>query len=118
VVTAAGAIFSTRAEIFAVFFVLHGVLSGAWFTSAASLPLRMFPKENFSQFYSALNMFIGLGIMTFGPIVGQLIDFTHKFYRLTFIASSTLAFVALILGLVVHAKFMKLGGPESYTPPS
>jgi len=56
--------------------------------------------------------------MTFGPIVGQLIDFTHKFYRLTFIASSTLAFVALILGLVVHAKFMKLGGPENYTPPS
>jgi hypothetical protein len=78
----------------------------------------MFPKENFSQFYSALNMFIGLGIMTFGPIVGHLIDFTQKFYRLTFIASSTLAFLAVILGLVVHAKFMKLGGPKGYTPPA
>jgi hypothetical protein len=78
----------------------------------------MFPKENFSQFYSALNMFIGLGIMTFGPIVGHLIDFTQKFYRLTFIASSTLAFLAVILGLVVHAKFMKLGGPKGYIPPA
>jgi hypothetical protein len=78
----------------------------------------MFPKENFSQFYSALNMFIGLGIMTFGPIVGHLIDFTHKFYRLTFIASSTLAFLAVILGLVVHSKFMKLGGPKDYQPPA
>jgi len=117
-VTAAGAIFSTRAEIFAVFFVLHGVLSGAWFTSSASLPLRMFPKENFSQFYAALNMFIGLGIMTAGPIVGHLIDFTQKFYRLTFIASSSLAFLAVLLGLIVHTKFMKLGGPKGYTPPA
>jgi hypothetical protein len=117
-VTAAGAIFSTKAEIFAVFFVLHGVLSGAWFTSSASLPLRMFPKENFSQFYAALNMFIGLGIMTAGPIVGHLIDFTQKFYRLTFIASSSLAFLAVLLGLIVHAKFMKLGGPKGYTPPA
>jgi MFS family permease len=117
-VTAAGAIFSTNASIFSVFFILHGVLSGAWFTSSASLPLRMFPKENFSQFYSALNMFIGLGIMTFGPIVGHLIDFTGKYYRLTFIASSSLAFLAVILGLIVHAKFMKLGGPKGYTPPA
>jgi len=117
-VTAAGAIFSTNPQSFAVFFVLHGILSGAWFTSSASLPLRMFPKENFSQFYSALNMFIGLGIMTAGPIVGQLIDFTKKFYQLTFIASSTLAFLAIIIGLIVHAKFMKLGGPKDYVPPA
>jgi len=117
-VTAAGAIFSTNPETFAVFFVLHGILSGAWFTSSASLPLRMFPKENFSQFYSALNMFIGLGIMTAGPIVGKLIDFTNKFYQLTFIASSTLAFLAIFIGLIVHAKFMKLGGPKDYAPPA
>ncbi len=117
-VTAAGAIFSTNPQTFAVFFVLHGVLSGAWFTSSASLPLRMFPKENFSQFYSALNMFIGLGIMTAGPIVGQLIDLTKKFYQLTFIASSTLAFLAIFIGLIVHAKFMKLGGPKDYVPPA
>lgn len=117
-VTAAGAIFATNPQTFAVFFVLHGILSGAWFTSSASLPLRMFPKENFSQFYSALNMFIGLGIMTAGPIVGKLIDFTNKFYQLTFIASSTLAFLAIFIGLIVHAKFMKLGGPASYQPPA
>jgi len=117
-VTAAGAIFATNPQTFAVFFVLHGILSGAWMTSSASLPLRMFPKENFSQFYSALWMFIGLGIMTAGPIIGKLIDFTNKFYQLTFTASSTLAFLAIIIGLIVHAKFMKLGGPKDYVPPA
>jgi len=117
-VTAGGAVFAHRAEIFAVFFVLHGVLSGAWFTSAASLPLRLFPKANFSQFYSALNMFIGLGIMLFGPLVGQLLDLTDKFYRLTFMSSSLVAFLAVVAGLVVHAKFMKLGGPKHYQPPA
>ena len=145
-VTAAGAIFATNPQTFAIFFVLHGILSGAWMTSSASLPLRMFPKENFSQFYSALWMFIGLGIMTAGPIIGKLIDFTKKYYQLTFIASSTLAFLAIIvgqlidltkkfyqltfiasstlaflaifIGLIVHAKFMKLGGPKNYVPPA
>jgi hypothetical protein len=56
--------------------------------------------------------------MTAGPIVGKLIDFTNKFYQLTFIASSSLAFLAIIVGLIVHAKFMKLGGPKDYVPPA
>ena len=117
VVTLGGAIFSTSPRAFAVFFVLHGVLSGAWMTSSASLPLRLFPRGKFSQFYSALYMFIGLGIMTAGPLIGQALDFTHRFYRLTFMASCGLTVLGLGLGLVVHSKFMKLGGPNQYVAP-
>jgi MFS family permease len=118
VVTASGAIFATTPGVFSIFFVLHGVLSGAWMTSAASLPMRMFPKENFSQFYSALYMFIGLGIMIAGPTIGQLIDLSDHFYRLTFIASSILSALAVVFGIVVHGKFLKLGGPSFYQPPA
>ena len=115
--TLGGAFFSTSPKAFAVFFVLHGVVSGMWMTSAASLPLRMFPRSNFSQFYSALYMVIGLGIMMAGPLIGQTIDFTHDFYRLTFMASCGFATLGLTVGLVVHAKFMKLGGPRGYVAP-
>jgi hypothetical protein len=62
-------------------------------------------------------MFIGLGIMTFGPLLGKVLDLTHKFYRLTFMFTFSLTLVALILGLIVHAKFMKLGGPKNYVAP-
>jgi len=117
-VMAGGAIFATTSGVFSVFFVLHGVLSGAWMTSAASLPLRMFPKENFTQFYSALYMFIGLGIMIAGPTVGKLIDLSHNFYRITFIASCTLSSLAVVFGIIVYGKFMKLGGPAAYQPPA
>ena len=112
-----GAVFATTAPVFAVFFVIHGVLSGAWMTSSASLPLRMFPRAKFSQFYSALYMFIGLGIMMAGPLVGKSIDLTHQYYRLTFAFSCGFSFLGLILGLVVYAKFMKLGGPKGYVAP-
>jgi len=115
--TLGGAIFATDPKSFAVFFVLHGVLSGAWYTSSASLPLRLFPRAKFSQFYSALYMFIALGIMTAGPVIGQALDFTHRFYRLTFMASCTLSVVGLAVGLVVHSKFMKFGGPKHYIAP-
>ena len=116
-VTLGGALFATTPQAFSVFFVLHGVLSGAWMTSSASLPLRMFPRTSFSQFYSALYMVIGLGIMMAGPLIGQAIDFTHRFYRLTFMASCGFATLGLALGLIVHTKFMKRGGPTGYVAP-
>ena len=116
-VTLGGAIFATNPPAFSVFFVLHGVLSGAWMTSSASLPLRMFPRSSFSQYYSALYLAIGLGMMTAGPSIGRALDLTHRFYRLTFMTSCGLAILALVLGLIVHAKFMKLGGPKDYIAP-
>jgi MFS family permease len=116
-VTFGGALFCKTAAQFSVFFVLHGVLSGTWMTSSASLSLRMFPRSKFSQFYSALYMVIGFGIMTAGPFVGQMLDFTNRFYRLTFMFSCTMATVGVVLGLIVHAKFIKLGGPNGYVAP-
>lgn len=115
--TLGGALFAKDPTSFAVFFVAHGVLSGAWFTSSASLPLRMFPRARFSQFYSALFMFIGLGIMLAGPLVGQALDLTHSFYRLCFVTSCGIALAGLILGILVHGKFMRLGGPINYQAP-
>jgi hypothetical protein len=55
--------------------------------------------------------------MTAGPFVGQMLDFTNRFYRLTFMFSCTMATVGVVLGLIVHTKFMKLGGPNGYVAP-
>ena len=112
-----GAIFAISPASFAFFFVTHGVLSGAWMTSSASLPLRLFPQSKFSQFYAAVFMFIALGIMIAGPLVGQTLELTHRFYRLCFAFSSAVSFLGLGLAFAVYRKFLKYGGFANYAPP-
>jgi MFS family permease len=116
-VTLAGGIFVTDATSFGVALIAYGVCSGAWQTSAASLALRLFPQARFAQFESARALVSSLGVMLVGPVLGRVLDFTGHNYRLAYIVGGTFALLALLTGLVVHAKFMKLGGPVHYVPP-
>ncbi|AHF92913.1 MFS transporter [Opitutaceae bacterium TAV5] len=116
-VTIFGWLFATTPERFAVAFVLHGVLSGCYFTSAASLGQRLYPHSRFAQFASAAGMFTSICTMGLGPLVGSMIDWTGSVYRHTFLAGGLLALVALASAIYVYGKFMKLGGPKGYVAP-
>ncbi|MEZ0216053.1 MAG: MFS transporter [Rariglobus sp.] len=97
--------------------VAHGVLSGCFFTSAASLGQRLFPREKFAQFSSAAAMMMAPCNMALAPLVGLAIDRTGKVYPYTFLFGGILAFAGLATALVVHRQFMKLGGPVNYQAP-
>jgi MFS family permease len=116
-VTAWGAFFARDPRTFAVALVLHGVLSGCYATSAASLGLRLFPKSKYAQFASAAGIMVSTCGMALGPLIGTLIDFTGDRYYHTFTAGCVLSLSALAAGWHVHGKFMRLGGPRGYTPP-
>lgn len=116
-VTVAGALYATTAEAFLVIWVAHGVLSGCYFTSAASLGQRLFPHSKFAQFTSAAGMFIALANMTVAPLMGLLIDRSGGVYRYTFVVAGVLTVLALFAGLQVYRKFMRLGGPTGYVAP-
>ena len=116
-VTLWGGLFARSSETFAIALVAHGVISGCWLTSTASIGQMLFPKSKFTQFASALALVLAIGTMILGPTIGELLDHSHHFYRFTYLASSTLAFLALLVGIVLHAKFMKLGGPKHYVAP-
>lgn len=105
-------------QSFTTAWVLHGVLSGCYFTSAASLGQRLFPHERYAQFASAAAMVTAPVNMVFAPLVGLIIDETGNLYRFTFLMGAILASLALGAGLVVHARFMLLGGPTHYQPPT
>ncbi|MFA6286019.1 MAG: MFS transporter [Opitutaceae bacterium] len=117
VVTAWGSLYATTAETFLIAWVAHGVLSGCYFTSAASLGQRLFPHSRFAQFMSAASIFIALANMTIAPVMGLVIDRSGGIYRHTFSVACGLAVVALVAGLYVHRQFMKLGGPGGYVAP-
>lgn len=112
-----GWLFATTPDRFAIAFVAHGILSGCYFTSAASLGQRLYPHSKFAQFASAAGMFTSLFAMGLGPLLGLMLDWTGKQYRHTFIGSGLLALTALLSAAYVYTRFLKLGGPKNYVAP-
>ena len=111
-----GSVYATNASNFLIAWVLHGVLSGCYFTSAASLGQRMYPHSRFAQFASAYGIVHSLASICLGPLLGQIIDIS-KMYRLTFMAGFALSILGVVMGIFVYFQFMRLGGPKSYVAP-
>jgi len=116
-VSAYGALFATTPATFMPAFILHGVLSGCYFTSAASLGQRLFPHSRYAQFASAAGIVMAPANIVLAPLVGILIDGTGGFYRMTFFAGCAMAALALVTAWRVHGHFMRLGGPKGYVAP-
>jgi len=112
-----GGLFARDVATFGGVLILQCMLAGTWMTAAASMPQRLLPKDRFAQFASAAALVTSFGSMLAGPLMGALLDATGEIYRYTFLASATLAAAALATGLVVLAKFMRLGGPAGYIAP-
>ncbi|MET0261461.1 MAG: MFS transporter [Rariglobus sp.] len=116
-VTAWGAFHARDPQTFAIALVLHGVLSGCYYTASASLGQRLYPHFRFAQFASAAGIVGSFGGMTIGPLVGGVIDLTGNAYHHTFTIGCVVAILALVLSFAVHAQFMRLGGPKGYIAP-
>ena len=102
---------------FGIAFVAHGVISGTFFTATASLQQRLFPRESFAQFASAGGIVCSVGFIVFMPAVGRFLDWTGHQYHYVYLLGAIFAFLALATGLIVHRRFMQLGGPRSYQAP-
>lgn len=112
-----GGALSTSATTFAVFFVLHGVLAGSYFTATASIGQRLYPRLKFAQFASAWGIVFGVGFAITTPLIGLVLDASGHNYRLTFFASGGIALAAACAFIATHRRFMALGGTASYEAP-
>jgi MFS family permease len=112
-----GGIYATTPTMFAVAFVAHGVISGTYFTTTASLQQRLFPHSRFAQFSSAATMFTAISTMLLGFVVGPVIDLNDHSYRLTFIMGFGITLLCIVSFAIVHRGFMALGGPKGYVAP-
>jgi MFS family permease len=117
VAMAAGFLWMRDAASFGWAFLAHGVLSGAFFTGAAALPQMLFPREKFAQFAAAAGLLAALFNMALGPLVGAWLDHLGNQYRYTFLAGSVLAALSAVLGLWLHARWLRLGGRQGYVAP-
>lgn len=117
VVAILGSFYAVTPTSFLVAWIAHGVLSGCYFTSAASLGQRLFPHSKYAQFASAAGILGSLTGMVVVPLIGVLIDKSGNIYRYTFTVGFVLSLIALGAACFVHGKFLKLGGPKSYVAP-
>lgn len=91
---------------FGLVYVLHTVLSGAYFTATASLPMVLFPRLRFTQFASASGLAIALSNIAMNLVQGPILDWSGHNYRLTLLAESVFAALALFLLLVVRRNWL------------
>lgn len=112
-----GALFVGTQQTFLIGWVLHGVMTGTYFTCAASLGQRLFPHERYAQFASAGGICISLATMFLSPLLGIFIDGSGIGFRYVFITAIGLTLIALFSALCVYRQFMRLGGPANYVAP-
>ncbi|MEZ0217694.1 MAG: MFS transporter [Rariglobus sp.] len=103
-----GGIAATDTTRFAVAFIAHGILAGAFLTGTASLGQRLFPALKFAQFASAAGVVSAFGYMVLPPAIGLALDHTGHVYRHTFTASGVLAALALAAFVMVYRQFRLL----------
>jgi len=112
-----GFVYAKDAATFGIALVGHTILSGCLFTVLLSLPQKLLPRDQFAQITSAggtITCLVGIGL---APALGMLLDATGHAYRYTFGVAFCIGAVALLLSLVLHKKFMALGGVKAYVPP-
>lgn len=102
---------------FGVLLVIHGIISGCFFTLSASLGQKLFPRELFAQFNSAFSMLLAISNVVLGPLFGWMLDQLARDYRYTFLFGAVLTALSVISLWKVFRGYLAYGGDAAYTPP-
>ncbi len=102
---------------FAIVFIIHGVVSGCFFTLSSSLPLRLFPGSIFAQFASANAMILALGTTIIVPAFGYFLDVQDSNYHLLFMLGAVLSLISAVAFVKIHFYYKRFGGDEGYAAP-
>lgn len=116
-VTLWGGIFIHDTRTYEIALVLHGVISGIYFTTSASLGQRLLPRANFAQFASAGGILTSLCGIFIPPVIGMYLDHTGHIYRYTYVVGTGFTAISIVLLTILYLKFLKLGGPKNYVAP-
>jgi MFS family permease len=103
---------------FGVALLVHGVVSGIYWTGTAAIGQMLYPQMKFAQFGAAGGLITAAFSMCLGPVLGLLLDALGNDYRYTFLAGSVLAFASVGLGWVVYRKWQQHGGQHHYVAPA
>lgn len=81
---------------FSVFYMAHVVLSGAYFTAAASMPMALFPSAQFVQYNSTKDLMVVFGSILVSSIQGPILDISGHDYHLTLLSGALFSLLSII----------------------
>jgi len=102
---------------FLVMFVIHGVAAGLYNTAVSGLLPMLFPRMQFSQFFSATNILVNILNALALPVVGYVVDSSGRNYPITFLMAGIIALLGVISWIGLDRRFRQLGGVHNYEPP-
>lgn len=82
-VAALGTLVVDDAASFQAVYLCHVIVSGAWWTAAASMPMALFPRERFVQFNATKDFVVVSAGILLGIVQGPVLDLSGHDYRLT-----------------------------------
>lgn len=109
--------FMADGQYFGTVFILHGFISGCYFTLTASLGARLLPRPLFAQFGSAAGIVTAALSMVAGPVIGGALDLLNHDYRYLFLFGGIITLAATLLLYKVYNDFLTYGGDAAYVPP-
>jgi maltose/moltooligosaccharide transporter len=89
---------------FHVAYVSHVVISGAYYTAVASLPMRLFPQDRFMQFNSAAFLITHGTSALVSTLQGPILDYSGHNYKLTLLFGAIFAAMSVLMLVRVGRK--------------
>ena len=83
-------------QAFQYVYLAHVIVSGAYFTAAASLPMALFPTTDFVRYNSTKETMVAFANIIVSLTQGPLLDLSGHDYRLTLASAAGFAMLALV----------------------
>lgn len=80
---------------FRVFYLAHVIVSGAYFTAAAAMPMDLFPRAEFVRYNASKDIMVALANILVGTSLGPLLDLSGHDYRLTLASAALFSLLCL-----------------------
>lgn len=109
---------ATTESVFAWLFLVQGISIMSYNTLMASYAPRLFPREYFAQFNSAMMLINALASVIGAPLVGKFLDLTGNYYPHLFTIGGVIGLCGLGCFVMVYRGYQRYGGDSGYIAPA
>ena len=109
---------ATTESVFAWLFLVQGISIMSYNTLMASYAPRLFPREYFAQFNSAMMLINALASVIGAPLVGKFLDLTGNYYPHLFTIGGVIGLCGLGCFIMVYRGYQRYGGDSGYIAPA
>ncbi|MFZ6768500.1 MFS transporter [Undibacterium sp. Di26W] len=103
-VAATGYLWMDGEQNFRIFYVAHVVVSGAYYTAAASMPMALFPSAQFVRYNSSKDVMVTLAVILGSSIQGPALDLSGHNYQLTLLSAALFSLLCVMCLVRLHAR--------------